>query len=756
MPLVTVASDREAREILAGAPSPVVVIPVHDAYEDVVQCLQAVLRHTAAHVDVLVVDDGSTDPRVASLATVVPEPLQRVVLWRRAQNVGFVRTMNDAFAVTGRRDVVLVNSDVIVGAQWLERLREAAHSDGRVATATPLTNHGTILSVPERNTPGPLVHGLTPGRAAAAVAARSARLRPRIPTCVGHCTYFKRAALDVVGGFDEVFSPGYGEEVDFSQRCVLSGMTHVVADDVFVFHRGGASFGTSPERDALQAAHERLIAERYPFYHPAVEAAAGSEHGPLAASLASARAALVGLTVVVDATPLGPLLTGTQRTVIETVRALARRPGIGRVRVVLPGRRPAYVAGAFEGCPRVELVEPGQSLDAVRGDVVYRPGQVFMAQELALLRSLGRRVVVNQLDFIAYENPGYFPDPEVWRGYRDTTRLTLAVADGVVFLSRHTEGEARTAGLLPDGCPTRVVYCGTDHCFTPAAPERPAGVPEAAAAGGFLLCFGTDFRHKNRLFALRVFARMCARGFDRPLVLAGPRVDFGSSRPAEAEYLLRHPDLEPRVVTLAEVSEAERAWLYEHAGLVLHPTLHEGFGMVPFEAAAAGVPCLSSTAGSLAEILPPGIDVIEDWDPDVVAERALALVADPARRQALVDALVRRGHEFTWDRVAERLEAFLLEVATRRRGSAAVAVEGEGGVIGTTHLPPAVLPRQFGNGAGFLGIEDLYPPEFNEAMRAIGQRPALRRPVAGLAVVAYRIASGVRSRLVGRGRDDEP
>ena len=50
--------------------------------------------------------------------------MKAIALW--AENRGFVHTMNEAFAVAARRDVVLVNSDVVVGPDWLMRLRDAA------------------------------------------------------------------------------------------------------------------------------------------------------------------------------------------------------------------------------------------------------------------------------------------------------------------------------------------------------------------------------------------------------------------------------------------------------------------------------------------------------------------------------------------------------------------------------------------------------------------------------------------------------
>ena len=79
--------------------------------------------------------------------------LAHAVILEHATTEGFVRSCNDVFAATPGRDVVLVNSDVVVGAQWLERMVDAAASSDLVATVTSLTNHVcSIVSVPTATT----------------------------------------------------------------------------------------------------------------------------------------------------------------------------------------------------------------------------------------------------------------------------------------------------------------------------------------------------------------------------------------------------------------------------------------------------------------------------------------------------------------------------------------------------------------------------------------------------------------------------
>lgn len=681
MSLFQARTPAEAASLLPVNDQPVVIVPVFNSYDDVVRCYEAFFRNTPADVPLLVVDDRGWDRRPFQVLKEVFDaaaPAHDVVVLEQISNKGFLLTMNDAFVAAGRSDIVILNSDVIVGPQWLERMREAAYSSSTVATVTALTNHGTIVSVPKRNVatddvPG----GLSVDEAARRVAAGSPRLRPRIPTAIGHCAYVKRSVLDVVGPFDPAFSPGYGEEVDFSQRALAAGFEHVVADDVFVFHKGGSSFGRSSEIEKRKQEHEQIIQRRYPYYGPWVRRSSMDDYSPLAASLLAARRSLQGLLIAVDGMCLGPLPAGTQVVVVETVRALAQRPDVYKVLVYTPLEVPEYVRNAFGGNAKIEVRRTMNLTPQVgeKAHVAYRPYQVRDADELEWLRSIGDRVVVNQLDLIAYHDAAYFSRDQSWRAYRDLAKLSAYVVDGLTYLSEHSREAARAEGLLPDDKPNRVIYCGTEHtALVQTDSIRPPGTESAET--GFILCLGVSYLHKNRLFALSVLAELHRQGWRGSLVLAGAQPPDGSSLPSEARFLLEHPELAQFVVNLGMISEAEKVWLYQNAGLVLYPTISEGFGLVPFEAAHYGVPCLSTRQGSLAEVLPEDIPVIEDFDPAGAAGTARALLDDPAAGQKVVDQILSKGSEFTWSRVASDVLEVLHEV-TSRPACRVVAIRGE-------------------------------------------------------------------------------
>jgi len=308
-----------------------VVVPVYDAREDTERCLASVLRHGSGDFRLVVVDDASNDPTLVARLEHLAADDARVVLLRNDVNLGFVKSANRGMMHGPDRDVLLLNSDTEVPAAYLDRLRAAAAHTPRTGVVSPLTNDGTILSVPEWMTANPLPEGLDLAAFDALIAATSARLRPEIVTAHGFCMLIRREVLDAVGAFDEVFGRGYGEENDLCERAKAAGFEIRACDDLFVWHRGSASF--AGETESLRTANLGVLGRRHPRYHEDVQRFI--RENPLAEVQASIRYQLAraarrrapALLMVLHADPFtDPRQApagGTQLHVLDLVRALA-------------------------------------------------------------------------------------------------------------------------------------------------------------------------------------------------------------------------------------------------------------------------------------------------------------------------------------------------------------------------------------------------------------------------------------------------
>lgn len=643
------------------AQAPVVAVPIFNAYADLMECIASLQAHTPVDCPLLLVDDASTDERIpADLTALATQLPQRFAYVRNPANQGFVGSANFIFAAAGRRDVVLVNSDIVLPPRWLPRLQAAAYARAQCATATPLTNHGSILSIPERNQPqGSLPNGWTCTEVDQRVEAASLKLRPVIPTAVGHCTYFRRSALDVVGDFDMAFYPGYGEEVDFSQRAISHSFVHLAADDLFVFHKGSQSFGAvkSPTRlPDFKAAHEEILRQRYPWYSAWVYDVANRRHHPLALALERASKALTGYSIALDLTYLAPTTTGTSVVALELARALqARIAQPYQLTLILRDAETAKQLVNWDGGVQICTAADFTALEQPCFDLVYRPSQLFNPDELLFLRQLAHRVVIMVLDFIAYGNPAYARSYAQWKMLQRLMQLSFTVADGITFNSQAVIDDAAMYGLVMPSERGVVVYNGVDHVLHCSAPTPPVALGNLPSRS-FLLLLGTNFKHKNRIYGLRVLAALHKQyQWQGKLILCGPAVAMGGSEAEEASLRAQWPELAEQIVDIGVVSEAEKRWLLENAAVVLYPSVIEGFGLIPFEAAAANTPALSASSPALREVLGEDVLYLPAFDPSEGAAVIWQMIHDPVAAQRQLAAIQARQALFQWQGVAERV-----------------------------------------------------------------------------------------------------
>jgi len=240
-----------------------VVIPVHNAYTELVNCLRALVRHTTYPASVLLIDDASTDPRIDELMEMAAN-LEGVRALRNVDNLGFTATINRALRSCAG-DVVLLNSDTAVGPCWLEQLVGTAYCAADVGTVTAVSDNAGAFSVPGIDGPNPLPPHLSIADVARLVYSQGSAEVVPAPTGSGFCLYIKAAVIDDVGEFDAVAFPrGYGEENDFCMRAARSGWRNVVDGRTFVHHEREASFGQA--KAALSAAGRAKLDELYPDY----------------------------------------------------------------------------------------------------------------------------------------------------------------------------------------------------------------------------------------------------------------------------------------------------------------------------------------------------------------------------------------------------------------------------------------------------------------------------------------------------------
>lgn len=334
-----------------------VVVPVYGGRSLTLQAIASVLEAPTREVyELVVVDDASPD----ALLRGELEALARaglVTLLVNERNIGFVGSVNRGMALHPGRDVVLLNSDARVYGDWLDRLMAALRTP-KTGTATPFSNAATILSYPatlcENTLPPESVAGWD--RLCADIASPAVE----IPTAVGFCMAVRRACLDRVGAFDqERFGRGYGEENDFCLRASAAGWRHLAAPDLFVWHRGGTSFGA--ERHQRVAAAQATIEALHPGY--AAKVGRFIREDPLK----TARRALDIARIRSDPRPkrlcLAPAVATGSQDVLEIELVPDLPPYMGQYRLVPKG------IGAAPNLPRCGPLTSSRDLALLFGEL---------------------------------------------------------------------------------------------------------------------------------------------------------------------------------------------------------------------------------------------------------------------------------------------------------------------------------------------------------------------------------------------------
>lgn len=240
-----------------------IIVPIYNAYKAVEECINSIIKHTDLTKNRLIlVNDKSTDENILGLLNSFKNQYAslNIIVLDNEINLGFVGTVNKGMEYSDS-DVILLNSDTEVSDFWLEEMEKCVYSQDDVATVTALSNNATLASVPNGLQPNKLPDSMSFDEYANMVYSRSLRRYPQIPTAHGFCMYIRRNVLDVVGLFDqETFGKGYGEENDFSYRCMDFGYKHLLCDSVIVYHKESQSFNEK-KRTIDQCEYENITKE---------------------------------------------------------------------------------------------------------------------------------------------------------------------------------------------------------------------------------------------------------------------------------------------------------------------------------------------------------------------------------------------------------------------------------------------------------------------------------------------------------------
>ena len=242
---------------------------------------------------------------------------------------------------------------------------------------------------------------------------------------------------------------------------------------------------------------------------------------------------------------------------------------------------------------------------------------------------------------------------------RFAQRLAYACSAAVVTNSELVRRLLVERELVPEQ-KVRRVYNGIDaEQFAPREPSGELAASLGLPAGGPIIgSVGNLHPWKGHDTFIRAAARIRAARPDARFLLVG-----AGAAQAGLENLAREAGVGEAMVfagTRADIPE-----LLALMSVFVQPSPHESLPNAVLEAMACARPVVATSVGGVPELVNNGVTgfLVPPNDPAALAEKVLALLADPALAAAMAGAARRRAvDEFSCDRLVRNMEALYEDV----------------------------------------------------------------------------------------------
>lgn len=179
-----------------------VIIPAYNAEKTLGACLDACLAQAGDGVEILVVDDGSTD---GTAAIVKARP---GIGYHYQPNAGPATARNTGARLTSGDAIVFTDADCIPAPGWLDQLL-AGFTPGVVAVG------GTYAAANPESRLARVIQ--------AEIAARHATFGDTVDFLGSFNVAYDRKAFEAAGGFNETYRQASGEDNDLAYRLIDGG-----------------------------------------------------------------------------------------------------------------------------------------------------------------------------------------------------------------------------------------------------------------------------------------------------------------------------------------------------------------------------------------------------------------------------------------------------------------------------------------------------------------------------------------------------
>ncbi len=220
-----------------------IIIPHWNGIEVISECLESLQKTTYPNMEIIVVDNNSTDNSVNYIRTNFPQ----VKISQNKSNQGYAGGCNRGAEIAQGKYLLFLNNDTIHESNWIEPLVQVMEKNAQIAAVQP-----KILNYYQKNLfdyaggaggmMDILIFPFARGRIfnKQEIDTGQYNSREKIFWASGTAFLVHKTAFETAGKFDELFF-AHMEEIDLCWRFHLSGLEVVCEPKSVVYHKNAVS-----------------------------------------------------------------------------------------------------------------------------------------------------------------------------------------------------------------------------------------------------------------------------------------------------------------------------------------------------------------------------------------------------------------------------------------------------------------------------------------------------------------------------------
>jgi GT2 family glycosyltransferase len=206
------------------------------------KCIDSVLKNThGITYRFIFVDNNSTDETLEFL-----KKIKNSIIIDNDTNLGFAKAMNQGFEKVTAKYTVWLNNDTIVTHNWLVDLVSYFQYEPKAGAIGPVSNGTGFIQK---------VDGLEKNNYES-IEKFAKEIKKKFKGDIieyhriaGFCLVMKSELINIVGKLDETFNHGGYDDDEYCKRIREKGFKILIAEDVFIYHKSGASFSSAKNPD---------------------------------------------------------------------------------------------------------------------------------------------------------------------------------------------------------------------------------------------------------------------------------------------------------------------------------------------------------------------------------------------------------------------------------------------------------------------------------------------------------------------------